>query len=162
MRVRIIVRLLTVLLILKLKFAIATDDYKDKSEILRDSFGSILKRTGTLIVSPHILTLNFMVKFDFANYTNTELPEALFEICKNENVTNKFVNIVCKHQLPTLIDQVNATNSWETKLAKLHQDFLTLADSPTKTPPGVKSRRKRGAIVGAVGFLIKNRHFNID
>ena len=125
-----------------------------QSEIVRPGLGALLKPIGNMLVSPHVLTLNFVIPFQSLNLTKTTLPKALFEICDNENMTNDFVSKICKHQLPSISLYHNLTNNWEDRIAIQQQALLDMADETQNLVTEKSHRNKRGLMMTGIGFAL--------
>ena len=144
-----VVLLIPLYVVTRADMNIQHDDQDD--EILRPSLGVVMKKIGSMVISPHTLTLNFIIPFNKYNLSITELPDTLFAICDNQNMTNKFVNSICKHHLPSILLYHNMTTTWEMRIKALQQGLRDMADT---TDSNSSSRPKRGLMVSGIGFAL--------
>ena len=142
------------LLLLIYSLHIVYGDVPADSEIVRPELGALLKPIGNMLVSPHVLTLNFVIPFQTLNLTMTTLPNTLFEICDNKNMTNAYVLKICKQQLPSILLYHNLTNTWENRIKLQQQTLLDMANESTNLVTRKVTRKKRGLFMSGVGFAL--------
>ena len=116
-------------------------------EIIRPGYGAVMKPMGNLIVSPQVLTLNFILPFDLKRPEIPELNFRIIEICQAQQATetpeNKYIKTICDYQMPGIRHSLNISKMWSQRLEDLRQDFVDLR-STARQNYGGNVRRKRG------------------
>ena len=95
--------------------------------ILQEQYGVGFQPMGSLDISPHLMTLNFMIPFRNWISTPINLPPTVTSVCSNQNISNNYIGKICNHQLPSLYLYLNISKDWERRIENLqHYYFLGL------------------------------------
>ena len=124
----------------------------DQKSFLIPELGVKYSQGEDIVISPHAITLNFLIPFDKINLTELNVPHKLSNIC-SDNQKSKYVKLICKHQFENVEILHNLTLEWEEDLKILNEDLMDLIENDKLNKQQNNIRKDRGLASLAMSVL---------
>ena len=83
-------------------------------DMLVPEYGTIFQEEGSIHLSPQVLTLNFLIKFNDYDWPSVAIPPSLNSTCHESS--SEFIKQICRHQLPSLASMIDRYDMWREEI----------------------------------------------